>query len=325
MRTVLSGTGTDTTATVAAFLAANNPLEIAELYEITTPQIPVSGRQFKAPVPFFLTSYGGPLKYSFVRDPGNSPAIFVPSVIKRESLNFELGTDASECKFTWSPINTQYTIPAIPGSVPQTLYQLFGQGIFDNGSIRVWKCFMPTPGDANTFGAAAYWMGRIAEVKVSSLAIEITAKDFRDLLEDQIPRYLIQTGNRTNQQGIVSNIAQYGVELVGVNVIGQGLTVAGSTRSTVKWTGPSGTLYADHLFAGCFAQLDDFLPALIQDSTNDGSHNFLYLSQPLPSVPTITQGIFIYNSQDPSDQTATNIGGQQLPGFPFVPRPEDQV
>src|SRR5258707_6259105 len=41
-------------------------------------------------------------------------------------------------------------------------YQLSQMGFWDNWPVRVWTAYMPTKGDANTYGASELFGGRVA-------------------------------------------------------------------------------------------------------------------------------------------------------------------
>jgi hypothetical protein len=327
MRTITGGDGSDQTAAVQAWLLGNNSqLEIAELYQINTPYLLVGGNVFQKPTPFFVTGYGGPLKYNKIFEPdGVTIPTFLPSVISRDQLNFSVGLDDVECKVTWAPkASNLYGIPSGSAQPATSIQQAFVEGKFNNGSVRIWKVYMPTPGDANTFGVMELWMGRIAQVDVSALGIEISCKGFTDLLEDQIPRYIIQPGNRTNQQGMINSVAAFGSQVIGPAVAGEGITIAGSTRTAIRFNGPTMELYAPHSLAGMYVQLDTYLPARIYDNTNDGTHNTIYIQGKFPTAPGTGLNLLVQSSI-PADVQTQPDGSQQLPGFPFVPRPEDQV
>ena len=319
MRQVISGSGADTTLAVQALLLGNNQPLLSELYEIGTPYRPF------APTRFLLTSYGGPLLYNppstFVPNPGDitpqlvtyygAPGLFVPSVIKRDQLVSQFGLGSQTCKVTWTPLRTQtYRVPNDPELPLEDLFALFARGAFNNGSVRIWRVYMPTPGDAATLGAMALFLGRIADIEVGDDGILITAKTYLDALEEKIPRYTIQPGARVSQQG---QLGSPGAE--GELVYGGALILAGTTRKRLK---TNGTLQTAHTLAGGYASLANGSMQIL-DNSNDGTNNFLELVKPLAYLPVPGDAVNIWMPWPQNNQ------GNGLPGFPYVPIPENQV
>src|SRR6266851_8229875 len=134
MRQVLSGAGVDTTATVAAYLAGNNQFRLANIYLIG---------DYDDPRAIRLTDWDTPLDYPIW-------GTFLPSMVARNTIENGIGLEVSDLKFTWTP-KLQPIGQAIVTANP---YQLVQIGFFDNKLFRTWTTFMPTPGDANTYGAS---------------------------------------------------------------------------------------------------------------------------------------------------------------------------
>src|SRR5581483_6234060 len=69
------------------------------------------------------------------------------------------------------------------------------RGIYDNWRVRVWRCIMPTPGDAHTFGCYPLFGGRIASTSVSGNQIKWTVNSWLDVINQQVPSNVIENTN----------------------------------------------------------------------------------------------------------------------------------
>lgn len=332
MRKVINGAGVDTTNLVLTLLQSGQPLFITDLFEISTAPYQNTGTP-SAIRGFFVSPRDFPLVNRQVIDPGTgTPATFMPSVIERTQLSFELGLDTKSVQVKWSPDpSLQYAFGLnLSGVTPTTgnLYWQFQRGGFDNGCMRIWRAFMPSDGDADTLGLAQLFIGRIADVTAGSDQIEITANTFSEIFDQQVPRYLIEAAQRSNQLSKLSEGNSFGVSP------GDGDSAASTLNSATVTafvaTHPhTNFLFPDHSLAGNYAVYAGVGLREIADNWNDGVKNYLVfykgqadLKMPYPAPP---QQIVLWGSLSPA-ATAAPIGGGYifLPGFPFIPRPEDQ-
>jgi hypothetical protein len=175
MRQCIAGNGSDSTSAVAAYLLANKQLFIANLILIGEPEDPAA---------FWLTDWTTPLLWA----PWGT---YTPSVIKRGAVASKIGLAVDTCQFTWTPKNVTLGT-TIANSSP---YQLAQIGFFDNVKLRCWSVFMPTPGDANTYGACELFGGRISDVTIQRGEIVFTVTSFLDVVNQDVPTNVIEFSN----------------------------------------------------------------------------------------------------------------------------------
>jgi len=132
MRQVISGTGQDTTAATAAFLRTARQLFICRLYLIG---------EVEDPHALWLTDWDTPILWSWF-------GVFLPTSVMVGDVTAQVGFDAQKTTITWMPKPQAYG-QALNAA---TFRQLAGSGKYDNAKVRLWKCYMPTPGDADTYG-----------------------------------------------------------------------------------------------------------------------------------------------------------------------------
>jgi hypothetical protein len=175
MRQVLSGAGVDTTSAVAAYLVAGNQLRLAELYLIG---------DYDDPQAIRLTNWESPLNYPIW-------GIFLPSVVSRGTFESKIGLEVTDLQVTWTPVLTPPTV-SIATANP---YQLAQMGYYDNRILRCWVTVMPTPGDANTYGAYIAFGGRIGKTVVERGKITFTVNSFLDVVNEMVPTNVIELTN----------------------------------------------------------------------------------------------------------------------------------
>ncbi|HLW51324.1 MAG TPA: DUF2163 domain-containing protein [Candidatus Angelobacter sp.] len=206
MRKVTGGSGADTTSTVLAFLQAGHVFEIAHLYLIGEPDDPVA---------LFLTDWQSPLKYPVW-------GTFKTAAISRAAVKSQIGLQVDNLDITWSPAAatfTQNTQTAGP-------LQLAHQGFYDNKKVRVWKVYMPTPGDASTYGASELFGGWIAKTEISRGVIKFTVQSFLNVIDQYVPGHIIElTDNVDNYAGVTPP--------AGVSSVPQFAVIAGSSQTVL--------------------------------------------------------------------------------------------
>ena len=175
MRQMASGTGVNTTATVQAALIAGNQIYQADLYLFSTPDDPLA---------LWLTNWESPLLWSWW-------GTFQNAVITRGTVASAIGLDSKSLDISWSPANTNAT--ANIGTTSP--YQLAQVGYYDNMNVLVWRCLMPTPGDANTWGAYPLFGGVIGQTTVERGSIKFSVNDYMYVLNEKVPTAVIEVTN----------------------------------------------------------------------------------------------------------------------------------
>jgi hypothetical protein len=90
---------------------------------------------------------------------------------------------------TWTPGNLQ-TGNTISTANPLQLARIH---YFDNWPVRIWKIFMPTPGDANTLGGCEWFGGRIGNCTLGRNQIEFSVSSFLDVVSQKVPANVIES------------------------------------------------------------------------------------------------------------------------------------
>ena len=304
MRVCRAGDGSNSTAAVLDYLKENTQLILADLYLIGEPENPLS---------FWVTNWDTPLMWPVW-------GTFTPAVIKRGSVTFKVGFEVSALDVEWSP-----PIGTFTNNVNTTSpYQLAQIGYFDNWPFRLWKVFMPTPGDANTFGACEWFGGRIAQSVVKRNSIKFTVNSFLDVVNQYCPTNVIE---------LLNTVAAYmgARPPAGFSVVPQFNVLSGSSSTVVycDCTSPS----AHHVFSndvfkhgylmfngGGATTLGGVFSALIRNWNSSGTINAFRLYTPLPWPPVAGVDTCYVSAPNPITQDEGDYWG-----FPFVPAPENAV
>jgi hypothetical protein len=329
MRTVYDVNGVDITNAVTTMLLQQNELFQVELYSISSPISQTTGVEI-APTVFFLAAHDAPLRWIPINGGGATPAYaaprFLPATIFRDAITFEVGLAASDFKVTWSsPPSITPIVQSGSDARSLPIIEHFRLGHFDNGSVKVWRAFCSKYGGGTVvFGVAAWTSGRIAEVTIAEDSVQITCKSYLDLLDVQVPRYLLEAANRVNQLGLIGTTNSVGVpppasgtdalEIV-ANVLNTQNRFAFQDQSV------PGKLFPVGSFDGMYCYIAGAQLSRIAHSTNNGLINFITLVNTVPAGLTVPCQLKILTSQPVDVQTAA---GTSMPGFPYLPRPEDQ-
>jgi hypothetical protein len=307
MKRFLSGAGVDTTTEVRAWLKANKRVWAADLYLIGEPDDPMS---------FWLTNYESPLQWSLW-------GTFKSTVIKRGSIRSAIGLEAESLDLTWSPRNTLIATSIATASP----YQLARLGWFDNMRVRMWRTYMPTPGDADTFGAAEWYAGWVGDIPSTVGSIQFSINSYLYALNQKVPTGIIE---------ITNTLASYtgGVPPRGFTQMPQFRVIAGAgTTESVIYADqisptPGSVPHTDTLndgyivfnggagqtLQGQFSVIGRNLGWLDGGSLN---HTEIQLVSPLPWAPTPGVDTFYVSAQAP-----INKDDGDYYGFPYVPAPE---
>lgn len=306
MRQVIGGNGSDTTSSVVAWLASKRNIALANLYLIG---------DLDDPQAIWLTDWDAPLTWPIW-------GTFRPAVIARETIESKVGLEVAALKVTWSPRPSAPTASIATASP----YQLAQLGFFDNKLFRCWIAYMPTPGDANTYGAAIAFGGRIGNTEVSSGKIVFTVNSFLDVVNESVP---------TNVVELTNTAAGYRAATPppGDSSVPQFNVITGSTPGTVIGDATSPTAHKiyspDNSLAGAFLIFNGGSGATLarQLARISGNYNLAVglvhynkftLFDPLPWAPTPGVDTFYVSAAYPINQQDGSYEG-----FPGVPAPQN--
>lgn len=305
MRKFIDGNGADSTSAVQTYLTTHRELLFADLYIITT--APNYVGQFLGQS-FFLTSYGAPLVWSY-------KGTFLPASIKRGGVSSKIGTEADTLDLEWNPgVKDILAFDTDNVTTLLTVFQGFCKGVFDNGQVDVWRCLMPTNGDANTFGACLLFRGRIGDTDINIDTIKSKLFSRMETLNQQIPTNLIEPTNL---------FAEYSVGTVPTGFPTTFQVEANSTINkifTSPVSPPAGFTPASDIYNSGYlvvqtGRLAGTYRAIFKQGIESGFHTF-YLYEPLPFQ------IIAGDQISPFVPTPRDFGvASPFAGFPFVPQP----
>jgi hypothetical protein len=312
MRQVIGGNGADTTAETYNFLTSSKVLLIRHLVLIG---------EIEDPRAIWLTDHEAPLIWSYLVGQGGV-GVFTPGVFKRGMVTSKTGLDSSTMDFTWSPSLAKQVFTGNTGTASPL--QLARQHIYDNWKIRIWRAFMPTPGDCNTLGACQWWGGRVTNCDVQRGSVVFHCADFLSACTQKVPSTVIELTNTLASTAAVTLPATP----PGLPVFS---CVTGSTENLIlaDCTAPNpDNIYAGNIFAGGYmvflsgpgATLAGNWSAIGQNGKfTDGNgdvHSNFTIYAPLPFPPTPGVDTFYVSMAAP-----VNVSGEGNFGFPFVPNP----
>jgi len=315
---------------VLQWLAANQTLWIRTLYLIGEPEDPQS---------IWLTDHESPLLWSLW-------GTFPSAVVSRDAVQSKIGLDVTQMNITWSPRPVSTPVnPTIATSSPRKLAEI---GRYDNWRVRVWKVFMPTPGDANTFGACPLFGGRVSDIAPDVDKIVFTVNSFLDCVNQYVPLNVIEATNTaaayvgaTPPKGF-AHVPQFVVEdgsstnvVVGFqtspvegsilddNVARGGWLVFNTVAPDPKANPP----FPGSTLGGVWSEIQQNTAVNTGDISNGnggtgggGRYNQFILSTPLPWPPTPGLDSFYVSRHAPVDQS----DGDYV-GFPYVPTPTSSI
>lgn len=309
MRQVLSGAGVDTTAAAQAYLLGTpNPL-IRHIYAIG---------DLDNPQCILLTDHEAPVVYNFV---GKT---FQPAVVNRGSIATKAGLEVQKTTVTWTPDNLTFT-QSLATASPLQQARLH---IYDNWPVRIWKVYMPTPGDANTIGGCAWFGGRVGNTTVGRNGIVFNVSSFLDVVTQKVPANVIES---------TSTLAGYTAATVvpGDASIATFEVFTGSTTTQVIadcLTPTANKIYSGNLFVGGYmvflsgagATLAGFWSPIGQNgefTDGHGNHHSEFdIFVALPWAPTPGVDTFYVSKAAP-----INVADGNYFGFPFTPSPQTAV
>jgi hypothetical protein len=306
MRAFTDGSGADSTAAWKTYAAAGK-LTPANLYligEVDDPQA------------VWLTDYDSDLLWSIY-------GTFRRSSIKRGNISSQVGLQVDSLEITWSPPLTAFGA-SIATANP---YQKAQLGVYDNWRVRVFRCAMPTPGDANTIGACTAFGGWINDTEIGRGYIKFTAASFLSAINQKVPPNVIESSNAFASYSGAFPSAPDGETNVPTFVV-----VAPSNTNVFlgQCTGPNpGSIYAKNRFLRGYLQFTSgslkgfWSPIGANQSYNAGGgvhYNQFQTYAQFPWAPD--PGDAFYASVQPAvDFAGAQAAGEAFIGFPFVPSP----
>ena len=311
MRKVIGGDGSDTTVATQSYLNSTDRPIIRDLYIIGPPESPNA---------LYLTNHEGPV---FYRPYGK----FLPAVVKRGGVEAKIGLEAQALTITWSPGASAQTSQTVSNATASP-YQLAAQHFYDNWPVLILRCFMPTPGDANTLGCAMWFGGRIQNCKIGRNSLAFNTKSYIDVLKQKVPSTVVEVTNTLASTAAVSVPA-------GDPSIPIFSCIRPSTETYIvcDCISPSaGKIYAGDVFSGGYmvflagsgATLAGAWSAIGQNgewTDGDGNHHSEFvIYSPLPWPPTPGVDTFYVSTTAP-----INLGDEDYYGFPYVPNPTQAV
>ena len=311
MRQTIGGDGSDTTAATQAYLAATDKPIIRDLIIIGPPENPNA---------LYLTTHEAPVLY---RPYGT----FRPAVVSRDMVECKIGLDAQSLAITWSP-GASAQSSATANTATMNPYQLAAQHFYDNWPVLILRCFMPTPGDAETLGCAVWYGGRVHTAKPQRNKITFSTKSYMDVLTQKVPSAVVETTNTLASTGAVT--LPTGDPSIPVFSC---IRPSSNNYIVADCTAPSaGKIYSGNLFAGGYmvflsgpgATLAGAWSAIGQNGAwtdGDGNrHSEFTLYSPLPWPPTPGVDTFYVSKVAP-----LNLGEEGYYGFPYVPTSQQAV
>jgi len=309
MRAFISGSGADSTAAVQTHLAAHRALHLADLFVIRTAP---NFAGFYLDRTFLLTDYPSRLVWNY-------RGTFEPAVVSRNDVESKIGLEADKLQVMWSPQDSDILADDGAGHTLLTVIEGLGQDIFDNGTLELWRCLMPTIGDCNTLGACLLFSGRIGDIDADRLKATISVMSRLEVLNEMVPTNLIEPTNIVAQYttGQALNAGPSTFELVsGSN---RSVLFADPTDAPGGYTPANGSWDFGYVVMGSPGKLGGSHRG-IREQLYTGGHHVFYLYEPLPFDPLVgdTFGAFI---PVPRDAAGASTQGSEFAGFKYVPQP----
>jgi hypothetical protein len=260
---------------------------------------------------YLLTNHEAPVIYS----PWGT---FQPSTAKLSGVKAAVGLEVQKATLTWTPGNLQSGV-TVKTANPLQLARIH---YFDNLPVRVWKCFMPTPG--GILGACEWFGGRIADSTIGRNQIQFSVNSFLDVVTQKLPPNVIESTSTLAGFTAATRPAGDATQPTFATFTGSSTTVIyGDTLSP-----SSGHIYGVGTFDGGYmvflngpgATLGGVWSAIGSslefDDGNGNHHNQFNIYTPLPWAPTPTVDTFYVSTTAP-----INLNDGTYFGFGFVPQP----
>jgi uncharacterized phage protein (TIGR02218 family) len=221
----------------------------------------------------------------------------------RGSIRCETGLKTDTLRVTLYPDSS--TVLGVP------LIQAAVAGYFDDVQVTLQRAYMTTPGDASA-GLVTEFVGNVAQVEPSSTQIVLTVKSFLARLNEPLPRRIVMA-----QCPYALGGTECGVNL-NLHVDGK-TAAAGSTVNVLNLN--TASTYASPgsrivIMTGTYAGTARMVRSV--------SGAALTLTQPLPGVPAVSDGVNVYRACDKTRATCSSSFNNLIVfgGFPDAPKGE---
>jgi hypothetical protein len=200
-------------------------------------------------------------------------------------------------------------------------------GYYDNWPVHVWSCYMPTPGDANTYGCSEAFGGRIASVTIQRGALKFKVNSFLDVINQQVPTNVIEVLNTaaaytgaTPPKGFV-NGPQFAVVVGSSTNVVVGFQTFPNPGSILDTNNVQGGYLVfnggpDSTVSGIWSAIQQNTGVTTGGSGGGGTFNQFILYSPLPFPPSVLDTFYV------SAAAPINRGDGDYAGFGSVPSPE---
>ena len=313
MKTFLAGNGTDSSSATIAFLQGPGGQNFYEALLILIGET-------EDPDAIFLTDWDAPLLW-------RPWGLFQPGAVAKDKAASKFGFEVESLNLKWRPPLGTFT--NILATTSQ--YQRARLGVYDNRRVRIWQTVMPTPGDADTYGACEYFGGWINSAEVVRGEISFDVSSYLSALSVKLPANVVEN---------TSTLAAY---MAGTPVLADGET---SVPTFIVQTDSSSTV----ILADCIqptahkvystnklmngylvftsGSLKGLMSAVLGNSNfnaGGGTHyNEIQCVSAFPWDPAPGDRFYI-SMQPPVVPTDATGGIYQCYDFPFLPDPETTV
>ena len=243
--------------------------------------------------------------------------------MKRDTVKAEIGLAAQSLAISWTPNRSARSSSTVNLSTASP-YQLAQQHFYDNWPVLILRCFMPTPGDAETLGCAVWYGGRIRTCEPQRNKIVFNTKSYLDVVSQKVPSTVVEVTNTLASTSPVTLPA-------GDPSIPVFSCIRPSSNSDIiaDCISPySNKIYSGNLFLGGYmvflsgpgATLAGAWSAIAANGNwTDGfgnRHSQFVIYSPLPWPPTPGVDTFFVSTAPPY-----NAADEGSKGFPWVPIP----
>lgn len=196
------------------------------------------------------------------------------------------------------------------------------QGVFDGAELTYLGAYWPLQSYANPVvptGTVIKFAGRVAEVDVSRSLATFTVNSHLELLNQNMPRNLFQSG-------CVNTLYDVSCTLNKATFATSGTAASGSTAGTINATLSPATGYFDLGMLTFTSGANNGFWRTVKSYTH-GSPGTISLIQPFPNTPAAGDAFTVYPGCDKAQATCASKFGNlaNFRGFPFVPQVETAV
>ena len=325
MKKAIDGNGADSTSAMWNWLMGHNQIEQCNLYLVG---------EIGDPNALYLTDYSIPLTWCGMTFAPAAVGILARDIGggSRVQVQSKIGLDVIQVDVEYSPANVTFANDIIRTSPLQKA----ALGYYDNWRVRIWRCIMPTAGDATTLGCYELFGGRVGGSEIDQLKIKWSVESWTAVLDQKVPGNLIENTN------ILASYAG-AKPPAGFSTIPRFSVAAGSTASVLllDCTSTPGHIFSDNAlrmgwilfdFPGNSGETLGGVWSIVaenKDYNDGGTHrNQIKLYSPLPWPPTPYAGspklgdTCFVSAPFPVDSSEGTRGVDSFV-FEYVPAPEN--